>query len=420
MLPMRLFRNPVFTVCSMLSFIVGFAMLGAMVFLPSFLQYVDGDSATVAGVRTLPMVLGLLIASIVSGNVISRTGKYRYFPIFGTLVMGLGLYLLSLMDAGTSVLLTSVYMFVLGTGIGLCMQVLTISVQNTVDYADLGTATSGVTFFRTLGGAFGTAVFGTIYTNALTSELAAGVEAAVRTGAADPAVIAQAAQSPAGLHALPAAAKAPIVAAYADALQTVFLWTVPVALIGFVVALFLKQVRLRDSARLGSTDMGEGFASPTGSDSRCVLEAAVAKILRGTEVDTMRRIVAESGTRLDVAGAWAVIQVELATRTLGRASLEEIAARRRVPPEVLAPVFESMVVEGMLENDGWVYAHTEAGQQEAELIGMAWATWLEERVEQDIGRPAGEDLRAAVETIAKRLLTEDESAAPRPLAVAAR
>jgi EmrB/QacA subfamily drug resistance transporter len=107
MLPMRLFRNPVFTVCSMLSFIVGFAMLGAMVFLPSFLQYVDGDSATIAGVRTLPLVLGLLIASIASGNVISRTGKYRYFPVFGSLVMAVGLYLLSLMDAGTSVLLTS-------------------------------------------------------------------------------------------------------------------------------------------------------------------------------------------------------------------------------------------------------------------------------------------------------------------------
>jgi EmrB/QacA subfamily drug resistance transporter len=420
MLPMRLFRNPVFTVCSMLSFIVGFAMLGAMVFLPSFLQYVDGDSATVAGVRTLPLVLGLLIASIASGNVISRTGKYRYFPIFGSLVMAAGLYLLSLMDSGTSVLLTSLYMFVLGTGLGLCMQVLTIAVQNTVDYADLGTATSGVTFFRTLGGAFGTAVFGTIYTNALTPDLTAGVRAAVATGAADPSVIAAAAQNPAGLHALPAAAKAPIVAAYADALQTVFLWTVPVALIGFVVALFLKQVRLRDSARLGSTDMGEGFASPTGSDSRCVLEAAVAKILRGTEADTMRRIVAESGTRLDVAGAWAVIQVDLATRALGRAKLEEIAGRRRVPPEVLAPVFDRMVVEGLLRGDGWEYTHTEAGRREADLIRTAWATWLEQRVEQDIGRPAGDDLRAAVETIAKRLLTEDESTGPRPLAVAAR
>jgi MFS family permease len=370
-------------------------------------------------VRTLPLVLGLLIASIASGNVISRTGRYRWFPVAGSLVMALGLYLLSLMDAGTSMVLTSLYMFVLGTGLGLCMQVLTIAVQNTVDYADLGTATSGVTFFRTLGGAFGTAVFGTIYTNALTPNLTAAVESAVRTGAADASVIAAAAQSPARLHALPAAAKEPIVAAYADALQTVFLWTVPVAVLGFVVALFLKQVRLRDSARLGSTDMGEGFASPNSSDSRCVLEAAVGKILRGTEVDTMRRIVAESGTRLDVAGAWAVIQVQLATWTLGRANLEQIAARRRVPPEVLAPVFDRMVAEGLLSSDGWEYTHTEAGRREAELIRTAWAAWLAQRVEQDIGRPPGTDLRAAVDTIAKRLLTEDQSDVPRPLAVTA-
>ncbi len=407
MLPMRLFRNPVFAVCSLLSFVVGFAMLGAMVFLPSFLQYVDGDSATVAGVRTLPLVLGLLAASIVSGNVISRTGRYRYFPIAGCLVMAAGLYLLSMMDQNTNAVLESVYMLVLGAGLGLCMQVLTIAVQNTVDYADLGTATSGVTFFRTLGGAFGTAVFGTIYTNALTPDLTAGIAAAAQTGAADPTVIAQAAQSPQALHALPSAAAEPIVAAYADALQTVFLWTVPVALLGFVVALFLKQVRLRDSARMGSTDMGESFASPTG-DSQCLLEASVGRILRGTVIDTMRRIVAESGTHLDVAGAWAVVQVELATRMHGHAELETIAARRRVPPEVLAPVFDRMVTEGLLTHDGWTYAHTAAGRREADLIRAAWAEWLEQRVEQDIGRPPDTDLREAVETIAKRLLTEDQ------------
>jgi len=414
MLPMRLFRNPVFTVCSLLSFIVGFAMLGAMVFLPSYLQYVDGDSATVAGVRTLPMVVGLLIASIFSGNVISRTGQYRYFPVVGSLVTALGLYLLSRMGPGTGAWLASLYMFVLGAGIGLCMQVLTIAVQNTVEYADLGTATSGVTFFRTLGGAFGTAVFGTIYTNVLTPNLTAGVAAAAQTGAADPAVIAKAALSPQGLHSLPPAAAEPVIEAYADALQTVFLWTVPVALLGFAVSLFLKQVRLRDSARLSSTDLGDGFASPTGADSQCVLETAVGKIIRGTAADTLRRIVAESGTRLDMAGAWAVIQVELATRTVGRADLQSIAARRRLPPEVLAPVFDRMVDEGLLTRAGWEYSHTAAGRREAELIAKAWARWLAERVEHDLGRPPGTDLRAAVETIARRLLTEDETNGPLP------
>ncbi|OSC65850.1 MFS transporter [Streptomyces sp. 4F] len=409
MLPMRLFSNPVFTVCSVLSFIVGFAMLGALTYLPTYLQYVDGDSATVSGVRTLPMVAGLLIASVFSGSVVSRTGRYRLFPIVGTLVMGVGLYLMSLMDPSTGAWLESLYMFVLGTGIGLSMQVLTIAVQNTVDYADLGTATSGVTFFRTLGSSFGTAVFGTIYANALGPNLRDGVSAAAGTGTADPAVIGRAATSPEGVHRLPHEASAPIIGAYADTIQTVFLWTVPVAALGLIVALFLKQVQLRDSARLGSTDMGEGFASPHDADNRRALEASVGKIIGSTELDTARRIIAQSDTRLDVAGAWAVMQVELFTRLVGHASLGLIAARRRVPPEVLLPVFDRMVEEGFLTRHGSLLSHTEAGAREALVIGRAWAAWLEDRVEQDIGRPSDAELRAAVDAIAKRLLVEDLS-----------
>ncbi|MFD5256897.1 MDR family MFS transporter [Streptomyces bobili] len=409
MLPMRLFRSPVFTVCSILSFIVGFAMLGALTYLPTYLQYVDGDSATVSGVRTLPMVLGLLIASIFSGNVVSKTGTYRVFPIVGSLVMGVGLYLMSLMDPSTGVWLESLFMFVLGTGIGLCMQVLTIAVQNTVEYADLGTATSGITFFRTLGSAFGTAVFGTIYANALAPNLEEGIASATATGA-DPATVSRAATSPEALHQLPPDTAAPLVGAYADTIQTVFLWTVPVAALGFVVALFLKQVPLRDSARRTSTDLGEGFGSPHDANAQRVLETAVAKIIGRADADTTRRIVAESDTRLDVAGAWAVMQVELFDRLVGHASLGLIAARRHMPPEVLLPVFDRMVDEGFLSRHGSLLSHTEAGAREARVITEAWGDWLEERVRQDIGRPAGSDLRAAVDTIAKRLVVEDLSA----------
>ncbi|MFE3185201.1 DHA2 family efflux MFS transporter permease subunit [Streptomyces violascens] len=407
MLPMRLFRNPVFAVCSVLSFIVGFAMLGAMTFLPTYLQYVDGDSATVSGVRTLPMVIGLLIASVFSGNVVSKTGQYRIFPIVGALVMGVGLYLLSLMGPGVSAWLESLYMFVLGLGIGLCMQVLTIAVQNTVDYADLGTATSGVTFFRTLGSSFGTAVFGTIYANTLKPNLQDGVAAAAKLGGANPAQLAQAAQSPAGLHQLPPATSAPIVQAYSDSLHTVFLWTVPVAAVGFLVALFLKQVELRDTARSASTDMGEGFAQPTTGDSAKVLELAVGKIVRGADMNTARRIVAASDTRLDVAGAWAVMQVEQYTRMVGHASLGLIASRRHVPPEVLVPVFQRMVDEGFLSREGSYFSLTPAGEREVAAITDSWSAWLNEQLEKDRGRPRSAELRAAADTIAKRLMAED-------------
>ncbi|WP_330261409.1 MDR family MFS transporter [Streptomyces sp. NBC_00539] len=419
MLPMRLFRNPVFSVCSVLSFVVGFAMLGAMTFLPTYLQYVDGDSATVSGVRTLPLVIGLLIASVFSGNVTSKTGHYRIFPIVGSAVMGAGLYLLSLMGPGTGAWLESLYMFVLGAGIGLCMQVLTIAVQNTVDYRDLGTATSGVTFFRTLGSCFGTAVFGTIYANTLAPRLATGVAQAARATGLDPARLGEAARSPHGVHGLDPAAAGPVIDAYAHALHTVFLWTVPVAALGFVVALFLKQVRLRDSARASSTDMGEGFASPVtaSGDSAKLLELAVGNLVRGMGPDTARAIVNGSDTRLDIAGAWTVMQVDLLTRTVGHASIGLVAARRSLPPEVLLPVFDRMVEEGYLSREGVFFSLTPAGEREAGVISLAWADWLGDRLERDGGRPRSAALRAAADAIAKRLLAEDLAEgnfAPRP------
>ncbi|MDH6707856.1 EmrB/QacA subfamily drug resistance transporter [Kitasatospora sp. MAA19] len=407
MLPMRLFRNPVFAVCSVLSFIVGFAMLGALTFLPTYLQYVDGDSATVSGVRMLPMVIGLLLASIGSGTAVSRTGQYRLFPIVGTLVMAVGLYLLSRLEPGTGTALASFYMFVLGVGIGLSMQVLTIAVQNTVDYADLGTATSGVTFFRTIGSSFGTAVFGTIYANSLKTELAKGVAASARLTGADPALIARAAESPQGLHGLPAAQAAPIVQGYSDALHTVFLWTVPVALVGFVVALFLKQVQLRDTARAGSTDIGEGFAQPTTSDSDPHLEFAVGKLVRGVDLDTVRTIVDDADTRVDLAGAWALMEVAGHTKAVGQASLDLIATRKRVPPEVLEPVFDRMAAEGYLTRDGDRLSPTEAGTREVRALARAWSDWLNARLDADAGRPRSAQLRTAADAIAWRLMIED-------------
>ncbi|WP_368660735.1 MDR family MFS transporter [Amycolatopsis sp. Hca4] len=201
MLPMRLFRNPVFTVGGIMSFVVGFAMLGALSYLPTYMQYVQGTSATTSGVRLLPMVLALLVASIAAGNAVSRTGRYKIFPLAGAAGMTIGLYLLSRLDTGTGFWEASAYMAVLGLGIGLGMQVLTIAVQNTVDYADLGVATSGVTFLRSIGSSFGAAIFGTVYANQLTPKLAAIP--------VPPGVDPRALQVPTALHALPESVSAP-------------------------------------------------------------------------------------------------------------------------------------------------------------------------------------------------------------------
>ncbi len=166
-LPIRLFGDPVFTVCCVLSFVVGFAMLGALTFLPTFMQFVDGVSATESGLRTLPMVVGLLITSIGSGVLVGRTGRYKIFPVVGTAMMAVAFVLLSGMGAGTPMWRQSLYLFILGTGIGLCMQVLILTVQNTAKFEDLGVATSGVTFFRTIGSSFGAAIFGSLFANFL-------------------------------------------------------------------------------------------------------------------------------------------------------------------------------------------------------------------------------------------------------------
>jgi len=405
MLPMRLFANPVFTVCSVLSFVVGFAMLGAMTFLPSYLQYVDGVSATGSGFRTLPLMAGLLVMSMISGSVISRTGKYKAFPIAGTAVMAVGLYLMSTMDQRTGVALESLYMFVLGAGLGLAMQVLTIAVQNTVAYGDLGTATAGVTFFRTVGSTVGTAVFGTLYSNQLSTELATAF-------AAVPGVSSAVVTDPATLHALPAASAEPFVSAYAGAINHVFTWVVPVAVVGFLVSLFLKQVPLRDTARAGATDVGEGFGTPDTADADRQLERTVAQLIRRRAPTAAPTVLAGSGAALDPGQAWVVGQVHLRGRRGTPPTLEEIAAAHRVPPDVLAPVFLQALEGGHLRAEGGGLALTESGGDAFAQITAAWRQWLLSQLEDwDTADPIDRArLDHAIDALADRLLDEEQLA----------
>jgi predicted MFS family arabinose efflux permease len=176
-LPPRLFSNRVFVVTSAIGLVVGFALFGSVTYLPLFLQVVGGSSPTGSGLQILPLMGGLLVTSISSGQIISRTGKYKPFPIAGTAIMVVGLGLLSTMDVHTTRLASSAFMFVLGLGLGMVMQVLVLVVQNAVDYADLGVATSGATLFRSIGGSVGTAVLGSIFSNRLSAELASSLPA---------------------------------------------------------------------------------------------------------------------------------------------------------------------------------------------------------------------------------------------------
>src|SRR5690349_6177274 len=239
-LPLHLFRTRVFSVTSVVGFIVGFGMFGAITYLPAFFQVVRGISPTISGVYLLPLMAGLLLVSIASGQVIARTGRYRFFPIAGTAVMAIGLFLLSLMGTGSSTLQDSLSMLVLGMGLGGVMQVLVIIVQNGVPHSELGVATSGATFFRSIGGSFGTAIFGAIFSNVLVGNLANHLH-----GVSLPAGFSAADVTPGALAHLPAAVHQGFVAGYAESIQTVFLIAVPIAVLAFLATWFIPQVELK-------------------------------------------------------------------------------------------------------------------------------------------------------------------------------
>jgi MFS family permease len=400
-LPIRLFRSQVFTVCCVLSFIVGFAMLGALTFLPTFMQFVDGVSATVSGLRTLPMVAGLLLTSMGSGVIVSRTGRYKIFPVVGTAVMFVGFVLLSRMDAATPLLLQSLYLFILGTGIGMCMQVLILIVQNTSTFGDLGVATSGVTFFRTIGSSFGAAIFGSLFTNFLSDRIAS----ALASSGAPPA----AAQSPQALHQLPRDVAAPIVNAYADSLGMVFLCAAPVALVGFVVALLLKEIPLREMDAVSAADLGEGFGMPGADSSDKVLEIAIGRMMRNSPEIRLRNICERPGCDLDVARLWALVTIYRHNQVFGSARLTDIADRLRVPCEVLEPTFDRLVETGYALRTGDQLWLTQPGAKQVDAVSTALINRIVEKLASSPtfeGRPDRVQVEAALERIAHRVLVQ--------------
>ncbi|MFC7484893.1 hypothetical protein ACFQX7_39395 [Luedemannella flava] len=340
---------------------------------------------------------------------ISRTGRYRIFPIAGCAVMAVGLYLMSTMSAATSTWVESIYMFVFGLGVGLSMQTLTIAVQNTVHYADLGTATSGVTFFRTLGSAFGTAVFGTLYSNQLTSELAA-------VFAQTPRIPVEATESPVALKALPDALAAPIIEAYANTIGHVFRWVVPVAILGFVVALFLKEVPLRDAAREAATDMGDGFSAPMSDDRVDQLELAIGETVRRSRADPLflDRILTDAGGDITPAPAWALSQIHLYNTVRGQARLSDIAHRHHMPPDVLRPTFEDLQRTGHVRLAGDDIHLTPAGQAQIDRLQTAWRHWLDEHIDDwTLADPTDRALLdRALDNIATRLVDEESRRHP--------
>ncbi len=235
---MALFRDKVFTVTSGIGFVVGFAMFGSIVYLSIYLQVVYGSTPTEAGLQLLPLMVGMLVTSIGSGLLITRFGRYKIFPIVGTALATLGLLLFSRLGSTTPYWQIALAMLILGTGLGNVMQVLVLAVQNSVPQREIGAATSASTFFRSIGGSFGTAVFGAVWTARLAVEMAG-----IAPGGSAP--IGEATGSLDALRSLPPAIQEQVLGAFARAIDTTFLVAVPIMAAAFVLALFLPEVPLR-------------------------------------------------------------------------------------------------------------------------------------------------------------------------------
>lgn len=363
-LPLKLFRIRTFALSAVISFIVGFAMFGAMTYLPTFLQVVQGVSPTMSGVHMLPMVFGLLLSSTVSGQIVSRTGRWKVFPVAGTAVTTLGLLLLHRLDEDSSTWVMSLYFCVFGLGLGLVMQVLVLIVQNAVSYEDLGVATSGATFFRSIGASFGVAIFGTVFANRLGDKLAE----ALRGVQLPPGVSVSGLESDSrGLGELPAALRPAALHAYASSITDVFLYAAPVAFLGFVLAWFLKEDRLRGSVT--APDVTETLASNPVERSSYD-EVCRALSLLGTREgrrDLYRRITERAGYDLLPASSWLVLRI----RRHGWVEPALLADRTPVPLGVIIEAAREVESLGLAEREGPDLRLTEAGREVAGRLAAA-------------------------------------------------
>jgi EmrB/QacA subfamily drug resistance transporter len=351
-LPLHLFRNRVFVVTGAIGFVIGFALFGALTYLPLFQQVVRGDTPTESGLQLIPVMGGVLIGSIGSGQVITATGRYKAFPVAGTAIAAIGMVLLSRLDAGTSTLYASFAMFVMGLGLGLVMQVLVLAVQNAVDYAELGVATSGATLFRSMGGSLGTAVLGAIFTNRLANELSGSAAAQAGSGSIDPSSLKQ----------LPAAVRDTYTGAFSDALMTVFLVAAAIVVVAFLLSWLIEERPLRQTVE--TAGVGEAFASPSSGDSLTELMRELARLVgRERTRAFIQRTVDAAGVDLPPGAAWLLVKGQ---EGLALRDPEAIAADRAVDAAWVNEQLDTLIARGLLSGG----ALTGAGQATAErLIG---------------------------------------------------
>ena len=358
-LPIAVLRDEVFRIGALLSLIVGFALFGSVTFLPLFFQTVFASSPTGAGLRLIPLMGGLVTTSIVSGRLISRTGHYRLFPIAGTGVMTVGLLLLSRLDINTSPVGADAYLLVLGLGLGLVMQVLVLAVQNAVDYAVLGAATSGVTLARGIGGSIGAAVFGTIFTSRLRSELHNALSGPLGAQVAGGGRL-----TGAQVATLPLAAKHVYENAYVHALRPVFLVAAGVGAVGFALSLRLRERPLRATAST-SKGLDDALAAPKSPDSLAELDRSLGVLVsRENRRAFNERVAARANVDLTPGAVWALARFG----SYGIDGTREMARAQSIEDERVAAVELELRDRGLVSERGGGAVLTTAGVSLAEEL----------------------------------------------------
>ncbi|MFB6439783.1 MFS transporter [Streptomyces sp. NPDC056411] len=363
-IPLRLFRMRTFTLTAVIGFVVGFAMFGSMTYLPTFLQVVQGVSPTLSGVHMLPMVFGMLLASTGSGQIVSRTGHYKVFPIAGTAVVTLGLLLLHQLDPATGVAEMSAYFFVFGFGLGLVMQVLVLIVQNAVAYQDLGVATSGATFFRSIGASFGVSIFGALFANRLGPRIADALAGQQLPPGIDPSRIAE---DPRTVAQLPPGQAAGVLNAYSVSITDVFLYAVPVVLVAFALAWFLREEPLRSSVT--APDTSEVLSSnPVERSSRDECARALSKLgsMEGRK-HIYEKITTRAGLDLKPAASWVILRIQ----RYGSVEPGLLAERTTVPLGVISESVRQIEERGLAVREGLLLLLTDRGREVAEQLSAA-------------------------------------------------
>ncbi|WP_249416618.1 MDR family MFS transporter [Streptomyces sp. TS71-3] len=399
-LPLRLFRIRTFSLAAVISFVVGFSMFSAMTYLPTFLQVVQGISPTLSGVHMLPMVFGLMLASTVSGQIVSRTGRWKVFPVTGTAVTAVGLLLLHRLDEFSGTLVLSVTFFVFGLGLGLVMQVMVLIVQNSVGYEDLGVATSGATFFRSIGASFGVAIFGTVFATRLGSQIASALGGRPLPPGLS---IGSLEADPRGIGRLPPALRPPVVHAYASAITDVFLYAAPIAALAFVLAWFLREDRLRASVR--APEGTETVASNPVERSSHDEAARALSLLASREGrrEVYVRITERAGYDLLPASSWLLLRI----RRYGATDPVALATRLTLPVPVLAAAVRQLEQRGLAVRQGLPLVLTRHGHEAAERLQSAREACMAELLGDwwRPGRPT--DLGELVRDLSKEMCGSD-------------